>query len=125
MMNKEDIIKRLVTTEDVPTLEEVDFIIEDNKKETEDISKEILAKAKECRELGETNSHIPEAKKYFEFEEEYIAMEKGLWEEHYSAEREWIQVREDLESVLERTEGIEKYYRAVLKLLDEKRMTKH
>ena len=128
-MDKKEIIARLhAEPNSLPTLEEVNFIMEDNKRETLELSKKILVKADECHAKGEEFSWLEDCNKFFELEDEYRAANVDLWDHHNKTEIEWLKVREnikDLESGPNETESSEEFYTALLKLHDESRMTKH
>jgi hypothetical protein len=129
-MDKKEIIARLYAEPNsLPTLVEVDFIMEDNKKETLELSKKILGKADECHAKGEESSwHYQSSKNFFDLEEAYRTSDVELWDHHNKTETEWLQVRENVKSLEggpAETESPEEFYIALLKMHDESRMTKH
>lgn len=126
MMNKREILFRLqADPNSFPTLEEIDFIMEDNKKETLDLSKVFLDKAEESRANGEEYIDTPAAEGFLELEGKYRAANVELWDHHNRTESEWLKVRRQLVDAPDKDEDPEKFYTAILEFQDERRMTKH
>lgn len=125
-MNKREIISRLqADPNSFPTLEEIDFIMEDNKKETLELSKVFLERAEESHANGEKYIDTPAAEGFLELEGKYQAANVELWDHHNRTEGEWLKVRNQLADALDKDENPEKFYTAILEFQDERRMTRH
>ena len=125
-MDKKEIIARLqANPTSPPTLEEVDFILADNMRETLELSIGILERAKACHYKGEEYLETSEySDKFFELEKEFLQADADLWEYQKRTEIEWNLVRKQLESILEAHDP-EEFYNTLLEWHDESQMTKH
>ena len=125
-MDKKAIIDRLHADElSLPTLEEVNFIIWDNRDETLELSKKILGKADECHAMAEEHADTPHAESFLELERSYREGNAELWEHHNATEVEWVKVREDIIRISKSDNSPEEFYKKLLEMHDETQMTKH
>ncbi len=129
-MDKQKILDRIRNSpEELPTIEEVDFIIEDNAREAEKVSKEILDKAYSCGVTGEKNKDSYEGKRLLTLAQEFISINEKLWKQHEETQKEWIQLKESLGSTLKRekliAERLDEYRKVLLESFDERKMTQH
>jgi len=129
MMDKQKILDRITNSPELPTIEEVDFIIRDNMRETQKMSKNILDNAYDCGLTGEQNKDTYEGKRLLELAQEFIEMNEQLWKQHEATEEEWIKLKKELESTLGRerliSERLNEYQKALLEFFDENKMTSH
>lgn len=126
-MDKKEIIERLHTDPlALPTLEEVDFIIQDNREETLELSEKILGKANECLAMAEEHIGTPHSESFLELSQSYREGNAELWEHHNATEVEWLRVREDIIRVTgPDNNSPEEFYKELLEMHDETQMTKH
>ena len=129
-MDRKEILDRIMNIpEELPTIEEVDFLIRDNMRETEEVSKEILNKAHSCGVTGEKNKNTYEGKKLLELAREFIGINEQLWKQHKETEKTWIDLKKRLGSTLKRknliAERRDEYHKALLEHFEESKMTQH